>query len=684
MVLRRSNRWATSFAAVLMFAALGNAAQAQEPGITDLGAINGGRNSSALGVSGDGSVVVGFANDGSAPFMGIDKAFRWTQSGGMESLGVLRDSASANSQAAGVSSDGNVVVGNASDGQRTQAFRWTRSTGMVSLGSMNGGPWSFATATSSNGTVIVGYANDTPIASSLFKAYRWTETTGMVNLGVLNGGIASFATAVNSDGLVVVGSAADGAADQFTRAFRWSEATGMVSLGVLNGGYQSVAWGVSGDGNIVVGEALTADSSRRAFRWTQAGGMVSLGTLTDGWFSAAKAISTDGRVVVGIAADGPIGNYFPRAFRWTQTTGMQTVEGWLRANGIRVPADITMEATAVNRDGNVIVGNLLNGFAFIARVSPIGSGLVTLQDLQSSLSGNTNGATQAASVAGMVLNGAHSQPLARRVAAGKSCFWTAGDVGRDDHGESDGSLGVLEIGGCHSLTRHVQGALSVGRTSSRQNLAFDGRTVVRGTYGIAELLGNIPGTSLWPSAAVLHQSGDAEARRGYVNAGLPDSSHGTPPVRTSAVRARVDWENAGQAANIVFSPYVDMSHSRTRVNGYTESGGGLPAQFDARMERATEARLGVDASYAVSSHTQLQGRLEAAHRFERGGAASSGNVIGLFSFTLPGQQVKRDWLRVGAGLVTRLGGSTLSAFLNATTQGAAPSCWINVSYQVSF
>lgn len=643
---------------------------AQAPGITVLGP-SGVFSTMARSVSDDGTVVVGVGTGG---------GFRWTEAGGMVILGPLNGG--PGSQATAVSRDGNVVVGAAPDGAQAnfvRAIRWTQADGVVSLGVLNGGSDSFANGTNRDGSVVVGDALDGAIGNAS-RAFRWTQATGMVSLGTLNGGFGSSASAVSADGSVVVGEADDGAAGGAVRAFRWTQAGGMTSLGTLPGTTTSQAMGVSADGSVVVGTAIGGlPTAAVAFRWTEAGGMMSLGFLKGGSESEARAVSGDGRVVVGLAEYSPTNA--TRAFRWTQATGMQSVEDWLRATGVRVPVDITQAALGVNSDGSVVVGVLENGPAFIARA---GSGLMTFSDLQTSLSGNTVTAPQVAGLGGTALHGAHSRPLAHRTESGKSCLWTAGDVGRDDHGDRDGSFGLAEVGGCHRFTSGVQGSLSVGRSSSRQTLPFDGRSDARATYGIAELLGNVAGTSLWPSIALLYQSGDVDARRGYVNAGVQDASSGRPAVSGAAVRLRVDWENALRLGALGFTPYADASYARTRIGAYTETGGGFPASFDSRTEKATELRIGTDSGYPLSSAVKLVGRLEAAHRVEKTGAATSGTVLGLFSFDFPGQQNKRDWARVGLGADARLGAGTASAMLNATSQGARPSYWLNVSYQVAF
>ena len=90
------------------------------------------RRSTAYGVSADGAVVVGWAENAAGRY----RAFRWTELGGMQDLGTL---GGGESWAWGVSADGAVVVGWAenADSQR-RAFRWTASGGMQDLGTLGG------------------------------------------------------------------------------------------------------------------------------------------------------------------------------------------------------------------------------------------------------------------------------------------------------------------------------------------------------------------------------------------------------------------------------------------------------------------------------------------------------------------------------------------------------------------
>jgi probable HAF family extracellular repeat protein len=301
----------------------------------------GGYLSAATGVSADGSVVVGYAQNAAGQW----SAFRWTASGGMQDLGTLGGWESA---AWGVSADGSVVVGWAYSVGQHRAFRWTAARGRQALGTLPGGSWSEAFGVSADGSVVVGKAYS---AAGRMRAFRWTAARGMQDLGTPSSDWVE-AFGVSADGSVVVGRAAN-AAGQY-RAFRWTEAGGMQDLGTLPGGCCSSAYGVSADGSVVVGWARNAAGQYRAFRWTEAGGMQDLGTL-GGSESAAYGVSADGSVVVG-EAENAAGQR--RAFRWTAAGGMEdlnTTYAHLLTNGSELRI-----AYAVSPDGRYIVGSGYN------------------------------------------------------------------------------------------------------------------------------------------------------------------------------------------------------------------------------------------------------------------------------------------------------------------------------------
>ncbi len=178
--------------------------------------------------------------------------------------------------------------------------------------------------------------------------------------------------------------------------------------------------------------------------------------------------------------------------------------------------------------------------------------------------------------------------------------------------------------------------------------------------------------------------GNFDIRRGYLNAGAQDFSTATPDSRTSGVRARLDWENAFNFKTVGFSPYTDLSYTLSRMDGYTETDGGLPARFDSRSVRSTEIRAGVNAALPIANKLYAVANLEAAHRFNNSASSINGEVIGLFTFSLPGEEFKATWAKGGFGVEGELAGGKASVMLNATTSSSMPNAWLAARYQVSF
>ena len=154
--------------------------------MTPLGDLPGGDfASTALGISADGSVVVGVGTSASG-----NEAFRW-ESGVMTPLGDLPGGDFA-STALGISADGSVVVGFSGSASGDEAFVWDEVNGMRSVRSLltSAGldmtDWELIQAwdVSDDGSVIVGNG-DGP--SSLAEGWRATipEPTTAVTVTIL-------------------------------------------------------------------------------------------------------------------------------------------------------------------------------------------------------------------------------------------------------------------------------------------------------------------------------------------------------------------------------------------------------------------------------------------------------------------------------------------------------------------
>lgn len=149
------------------------------------------------GVTNDGLIV----GQASSPTM-MSRAFRYRGPGTFELLGV--PPGFDRSYARGVSGDGEVVIGYAEVGVQTPfqaGFRWTQASGMQVVGPPGFG---FAGGVSRDGSTVVGAVLGGPNFTEF--AYRWTEAEGTQFLPDYPGSdTGSSALAVNFDGSIIVG-----------------------------------------------------------------------------------------------------------------------------------------------------------------------------------------------------------------------------------------------------------------------------------------------------------------------------------------------------------------------------------------------------------------------------------------------------------------------------------------------
>jgi probable HAF family extracellular repeat protein len=276
--------------------------------------------STAHAVSDDGSVVVG-RSDMDDHSTRTPHAFKWTAQTGMVALPYATTAHQFGPQGAaavGVSGDGSVIVGRfesfavADDGASSEypAFmrewcRWTPSgVELLPVGAAAAFPGQIG-AVSGDGAAIAGFVGDQVRATLLVGA------TG-TPLGQLAGGQRAEPIGISRDGTVVVGAAETRGADGLERfhAFRWRAADGMVDLGGLPGSsLPSRAAGASAGGAIIVGSqgktAVVWDSAHGARDIAAA--LTSLGVDLQGRvLREAVWVSPDGTWIAG-NADAPSG-----------------------------------------------------------------------------------------------------------------------------------------------------------------------------------------------------------------------------------------------------------------------------------------------------------------------------------------------------------------------------------------
>jgi hypothetical protein len=309
--------------------------------------------SSAGGVSDDGAFVAVNTSDAEGPGL-----FGWTAAGGLQL--IARDTS-----AFGVSADGSTLVGATTDPSSGVSVpsMWTTASGLNVLGLPPGEVATIATASvdvSHDGSIVVG---NTSVAGQQ-TAFLWTESAGFTFFlnGLSDASEGSVATKASADGSVIVGFSVgeNGAGGPY----RWTAAGGAINLGTLNHPSDIIVpTAVSGDGETVYG---TVDSlnSKQAFRWTAEGGMVGLGQSFDIPSSELPIAATElGEAVVGQSTQIAGGDVDTEAFLWTHAYGGESLQGALSDRfGLadELQGWVLIRATDISLDGTVIVGDGIN------------------------------------------------------------------------------------------------------------------------------------------------------------------------------------------------------------------------------------------------------------------------------------------------------------------------------------
>jgi probable HAF family extracellular repeat protein len=287
---------ALSATALLLSVTTGSTAAATSPFVTvDLGTL-GGADTYPQDVS-DSGRVIGFTT---TPAGAIQRAFTWTQDGGLVDLGTLAGGTTASAEAV---NNAGQVVGWSTSTSGSRAFSWTEAGGMQDIGP------GYGQALNEQGQVVAQSAARDDVGA----AYLWTSTGGPKSLGTL-GGDNSIPYDINENGQVVGESwtvpGVHSPSITTLHAFSWTAGGGMIDIGSLGGGY-AIANAVNDSGQIVGYSTTATSSTLHAFSWTQAGGMRDLGP------GIAWDVNNAGQVVGYTSSGASI-----HAFSWTAGGGL--------------------------------------------------------------------------------------------------------------------------------------------------------------------------------------------------------------------------------------------------------------------------------------------------------------------------------------------------------------------------
>jgi probable HAF family extracellular repeat protein len=613
----------------------------------------------------------------------------------------------------GVSSDGLVSVGRSNIGGGAKAFKIVGGT-YTQLNNLSGGFGSWATAASSNGSLIVGISID---SSGANQAVSWTGTTATA-IDNTASFLFSEATGISSTGATIVGFGFNGTT--FKEEAFYHRAGSINNLSLLISSYASKAMGVSADGNTIVGSVadnystpstvsgfvhvvgtgdtivdaglaipafntagliftqLTAISGNgviaigyassslnpgdeQAFKYTRAGSgsYTALGNL-GGW-SIARAISNDGSVVVGQSL-----NAANKSEAFVYQTGAMTGLGFLGTGD-------ESDATGVSADGTVIVGySRITAGGAVRHAFVYSNVMLDADEWLRSLNGPGSLLAMTTSLNQLPLEGAHHRPLMSYDNMGKqSQVWATGDFGASSR-QSNRHMTSGEIGVSQTYGDFVLG-VAAGHASLNQDLLFGGNASISGYTLLAEADYRLPDRESIVSLVLLRGDYDATASRGYVlGGGVLDASRGSTGLKTTSARLRLDGPAQQFTGSFSATPFASYTATRTTADAYTETGGSFPASFAAQEHTAQEGRLGVTAKVVATPSTTLLFTAEWIHRFDDAGSGLTATNATMGTLTAAGIAPTEDQARFGFEVDHKLSVDTLLNF-SIHAAGVGPS-----------
>jgi len=531
-----------------------------------------------------------------------------------------------------ISADGSVVVGDADPGNVASALIWDAAGVVHELAHYPGGGgnlWSRAMGVSDDGAFIVGYA-----AAPNWSYYvtRWRQSD--LSIEVIGPGQTSL---MSGDGSTIAASTwlwVDGAnGGARTDSFQY----------VPGSNYSNIQ-AMTANGRVIVGQASLSPRSL-AFRWDNGVG-ATLGDL--GGDSMARALSSDGEIVVGFAVDG--GNV-RHAVRWGATGAVSKVADLLTAGGVDISGWQLQDATGISEDGNTIVGTGIDSSnalgAWLARC------LAACRAADASF-GIITADVAARSFAAM---GAVGATTSLHLASELS---TAGDMASSAEGSGASVTGFAygaydsdpttsaSIGATVDLGDDLFAGGTLGATGILTEMPNGGSAIFSGP-SLTAFIASRPDTGLnWTvGASVTGLTGTI--RRGYLNGNTPVTSSGNTSGAGFALSAEAGWTFEDLLADVLVTPFVNVTVSSASYAGYTETGSPFPAAFSGFSTSSAVFKVGVDGRYAFATDSYLTGGVAYGHNASSGGSIA-GNITGAMALSASGVTMPADFIEAGIGI----------------------------------
>ncbi|WP_425953264.1 autotransporter outer membrane beta-barrel domain-containing protein [Ralstonia pseudosolanacearum] len=223
---------------------------------------------------------------------------------------------------------------------------------------------------------------------------------------------------------------------------------------------------------------------------------------------------------------------------------------------------------------------------------------------------------------------------------------SAGSLYTSHAGQERGNnvLGELNVG--YRLTSNWVVGVGYQGPSYKLSINGDNAKSNANTFGAYVEYGNRLRQGAFARVALAYQRGHATIDRSYLTGVDAEGSTGSTTIGQQAASAQAGYVLIA-GGNMAVMPYLGVDYLKTKIDGYMESGGQRPANFNSRTETNFYGTAGLTGSINLSGKAIITAGLKHAQRLNKHQEPISGDAIDSFSV---GQESINHWSEANIGV----------------------------------
>ncbi len=503
--------------------------------------------------------------------------------------------------------------------------------------------------------------------------------------------VQAYADMISDDGSTAIGMMDHHADGEL--AAKWNTTTGDYTyLNVAQGFTVSYASATNADASIIAGTALddynNLTKSQLVLWKNGSTEATTIHEATGDVYYVPTSMTASGHALAGVALSSADGLQENSAFYWTEADGVTSIYDHLKANGIALSNHSLDTATSISDDGTLVSGTGdIEGVeqAWLARITPVGSGVVSLSDTQTSLFSMGMSAYYMLPTLladNMRLNGQNCDG-----GKGQFCAFATAAVQKWDESQTDGALS--RIGAGYNLKDNFAIGGLIGYHQMDSDNDYSRFTTDGLTLGLWTSY-NQQKAGLQAAANISYSFGDMDTDRFYYNGAEREVAKGSTGYDALSLSASLGY-GFKIRPNALVIPFIDLSYIKANIDGFDEETALFQASYKDLDSRLWQNHLGVKGRYQLNNKLALLAGLAWGHGMVQDTkvSASLKEAAGFGSVEhITVKHEDSDWANISAGVDYKISEQMNVQFSAESNMGdeymIAPRFNGQIKFQINF